>query len=274
MISFVEPLPIGNAVRVLLAPTAGATRTRVLRKTSDDIANENDPAAALIYEGDDNSIVDTKTLTNGTVYYYRAFDLVGLSWLASPSASATPGESGGMFAPDPLEIVRERLEAGLKVLVGAGVLQHASGYIPCYSAPPQVENIQWPVVSIHLRNDTPAYRGIGEILSPDELNIDGDWDEAEGWLTRVQLDIIAWSLNPDERIALRKALKRLLIGNLPVFADSGMDQVEFSISDTEDFESYNAAVYQAVCNFTCIAPALFVGVQPATDELTVLAVAA
>lgn len=107
-------------------------------------------------------------------------------------------------------------------------------------------------MSVHLDSDGPAERGAGEDF-PDEVIEDG-WLEDEGWIARHELTVIGWTLNADERIEVRQALKRLIVGNLPVFEAAGLLQIEFSQQDDEDFATYSAPVYLARGRFSCLAP--------------------
>lgn len=266
MISFAASLPIGNAVRVLLDPPSTAKKWRLLRKTTDTWTDQNDAAALLVYEGTEKNIVDNSTLTNGSTYYYAEFDFDGTSWTRAPSVAVTPATSYDLAGPDVLTLLRERLRLGLRAAVAANVIKPASGSISVFTAPPAEEDVKWPIVSVHVQMDASDQRGIGETVSPDIFDIDANkWDESEGWLSRWRLQIIGWSLNPDERIALRQVIKRIVLGNLPVFDGAGMVQIDFSQNDVEDFQTYNAPVYQTIGDFSCLAPA----VVNATDDLIV-----
>ena len=75
----------------------------------------------------------------------------------------------------------------------------------------------------------------------------------EGWLSRVQLTITGWAINADVRAALRKAIKRIVIANLPIFDDKGMYQIGINQQDLDDFQTYSAPVYQSACQFSCLA---------------------
>lgn len=272
MIAHLQPLPIGNAVRCLLAPAAGATRTRVLRKTTDDIASETDVSAAVVFDGDEKSFIDIETLFNGTVYFYRAFDLVGSSWVASASAAATPAATGELRGPDVLGIVRDRFRSGLKAEVAAGRLRHETGSIPTLTAPPAFENTKWPVVSVHYRTGAPEARAIGEQSSDDVFDAaDLEWIAAEGWLERSSIEVVGWSLNSDERNDLRLALKKVVIGNLAVFEDAGMCLIEPSQNDVDDMESYGAPVFSTVTTISSLAP---VSVESRTAPISDVTVAA
>lgn len=258
MISFAEPLPIGNAVRVLLDPPGTAVKWRLLRKTTDDFSGQADANALVVYDGNsDKNIVDTATLTNGTPYFYREYDFDGTVWTAPASVSVTPATAYSFDGPDVLTVLRERLRSGLKAAVIAGTLNHATGAIPVYTAPPLEDEVKWPIVSVHLQRDSADGRGLGEMVVSDAFDSDaGLWGESEGWLSRYSLQIIGWSLNPDERITLRKVIKAVIQGNLSVFDAAGMVQIDFGQSDIEDFQSYNAPVYQTIGDFSCLAPAI------------------
>lgn len=257
MISFAQPLPIGNAVKVLLAPSADAVKLRLLRKLADDFSGPDDPNAAVISEGLDRLVIDAASLVNGRPYYYRVYSFNGASWTAGETANVTPAASAEFIGPDPLVLVRERMEAGLKVEVSSGRISHANGYVPCLTAPPAFEGTHFPVVTVHLKNGAPAYRGIGEMIGGDYYGDDGEPMDGEGWEARYQIEIWGWVVNnADLRIALRQAIAKIVIGNLPVFEAAGMAEIEVSQSDLEDFESYGAPVYQTVCSFTCVAPML------------------
>ena len=172
------------------------------------------------------------------------------------------------YSVDSLSLVRDRLAAGLAVEVARGTLIPSTGAIPVLTAPPQFDDTRWPMVSVHLVSESPSERSIGEMLVSDSFDQDANqWTESEGWLANVQIAVIGWSMNPDERIALRKAIRRVVIGNLSVFDAAGMVTPEFSIQDVDSVAGeYPAPVYQAAGTFTCQAPVV-VGdqVEPIVD---------
>lgn len=272
MIALIQTLPIGNALRVHLRPPDGASRWRLLRKPADAFAGHDDPAAHLVLDSDQETVaLDRGGLVNGQTYFYRSFALVGGDWVASPSVGAIPQQELEDRSVDVLSLVRERLEMGLQADIDAGRLRHRFGRVPVLTAPPVFEDTAWPVVVVHLQSDAPSVHGLGMVLDPGLADENGDWTDMEGYLSAVNLTIAGWSLNPDERIALRKALKRVLIGNMPVFDDAGMVNIDTQFSDTEDFQSYSAPVYQAVCQFSCLAPSAVNGlgaVPTITETIT------
>ena len=261
MISHVEALWAGNALRLYLTPPVGAVSWRVLRRTDPArfTGPEDQGAVRVADRHTGNVVLDDTGLENGFAYHYRVHyrDAAG-NWIADAAGKGTPQASYGGDAIDPQAILIARLEAGLKVEVQRERLMPHSGEIPVVKAPfGMVENVTFPCVSVHVQSDQPAHRGIGEILGPDEP-IDGiGWVESEGWLARVVLNVVAVSLNPDERADLRAALTRIVLANLPIFAGRCLDQIEFSLSDVEDDgpKGSNAILFMAAGTFSCICPA-------------------
>lgn len=259
MLSRIEPLAVGNALRVFFEPPAGALQVRLLRKVSDTFSGHDDAQARLVFAGDPvNSVVDSSNLQNGTTYFYRAYYLIGTAWSASASVSEAPNATYADASTDVLEVVRDRLQKGMRVEVDRGNFASDADdkYIKVLNAPPQEETTRWPVITVHLTNESPGYRAVGEMVEADDfLELDGTWGSGEGWLAKVQLSIIGWCLNPDERIDLRKALRRLIVANLPVFDEHGMVEIEFSQQDIDSVSGeFAAPVYQVMNTLTCVAP--------------------
>lgn len=239
---FLEPLAAGNAVRgtVTLAP---GRVCRVLRKPADSFDGPDDPAALRVYEGTAGTFLDFDGLANGQPYIYRPYYLRGIDWVEGTSAVVVPIAAAIPWSADPLTLVRDRLDLALQAIVAAGDLHHPSGRFDVLTAPPQWETVAWPLVTAQLISDAPGERGIGEF---GEL--------AEGWFSRVQLHVIGWSLNPDERLKLRVALKHAVLANLPIFESAGLQQIEMQQQDAEDFNSYSAPVYQSTMTLSLLAP--------------------
>ena len=254
-----HPLKAGNAIRLFMTPPQGAVYWRVLKMGSDSFTGHNDLDFALIaYEGDESVFIDAENLTNeNRVFYKPYYFMQDDSWQAGPTASATPAASFEDHSTDVLSFVRQRLEEGLLVEVQRGTLLSELDYIQVFTAPPSLEqNLRFPLVTITLEDESPNTRGLGDDISGDEYDFgSSEWFESEGWIADVRLSIVGWSLNSDERITLRKAIRRIMIANLPVFADQGMDLINFSMSDVDALNGeYNANIYQVMGNFTCIAP--------------------
>lgn len=257
MISMVQPLAAGNAIRLFLTPPAGAVNWRVLKKPTDSFTTYDDPSAVLVFEGDDTVIVDAELLQNGATVCYRPFYFDGTVWTAGATALGTPAASYQENTTDVLSFMRDRIEAGLVVEVQRGNVLPDAGFIQVYTAPPSLErDLRFPLVTIHLESETSAERGLGEDISGDEFDLAGfAWSESEGWLAQVQLTIVAWSLNSDERIELRKCIRRIIIANMPVLATRGIIQVNLTQQDVDAVNGeFGAPVYQVMSSFSCLAP--------------------
>jgi hypothetical protein len=273
-ISKLSPLPIGNAIRIFLEPPPSALLWRVLRTTQTSFVDENDPTAVAIYQGNqDNYLVDATGLINGAPYTYGVFYFEGTAWTAGGTAVATPVATYFDQTTDALTLVRERLDVGLQIEIARGSLTPQNGVIAVLNAPPALEDTRFPVVTVQVVSDGSGVRVIGEVISKDEVDpLTGRFMEAEGWLAQVQLSIIGWSKNADERIALRKVIRRLVIGNLAVFDASGLDQVEFHQTDVNEM-TQQPPLYASEGTFTCVAPAAVLGEVDPVIEVTVTATA-
>ncbi len=249
-------LSIGNAIRIHLTPASGVKYWRILRNATGRFSGYNDQSASVIYEGTDRVFLDTQALINGQTYHYGMFSSDGSVWVADGGVVAIPSASFAQTGADVLNIVRDRLEDGLQVIVARGDVFHANGHIQVLTAPPLYEDTVWPVVTCHVQSDTTADRALGEMIGADFTNpVTGLWESYSGIFSRTQLLIVAWCLNPDARNSLRRAVKGILIGNLPIFDDEGMLQIDISQTDTEDFQSFAAPVYQTMTTLTCLSTA-------------------
>ena len=258
MISMIQPMAIGNALRVFLTPPANAEYWRVLRKSTDDIVDQDDGYALVAYEGDHRIFIDTASLLNDIRAYYTPFYLIGGEWVRGTGSYGTPAATYEDYSTEVLSVLRDRLEAGLTIEVERGNLMNELGYVQVLTAPPTMNmNIQFPLVTVTLEGESRDLRGIGEDTMGDFLEADGDeWLEHEGWLAGVQVSIVGWSLNPDERIELRKAIRRVIVGNLTVLADKGMSLPNLSLKDDDavNGEFGDTPMYLVTGIFSCTAP--------------------
>lgn len=255
----INPVPAGNALRVFITPPAGAMYWRVLKMGSDAFTGPDDLDFAVVaYEGDDKVFVDCEGLINEHMMFYRPYyRMSDDTWQAGATANGTPKANFEDQFTDVMSFVRDRLEAGLLVEVQRENLVADLGHIQVFTAPPALEqNLRFPLVTISLDSEAPAERGIGEDISGGDYDaIGAEWFEAEGWLADVQLSIVGWSLNSDERIELRKAIRRIILANLAVFDSKGLSQVSLSMNDVDALNGeYNANIYQVMANFSCVAP--------------------
>ncbi len=268
MVSQINQMAAGNALQIVLQPPAGCRRWRLLRSTASVIPAFDDAASLLVHDGRESTLVDTDGLVNGTTYYYRAFYLVAGVWQASPARSAVAVSSFVDATNDHVEFVRQRLEVGMASLLARGVIATESGFIPVLASSPELERVVFPCLTVHLASDAPSMRGIGEEFAEDAPDGDG-LKEFEGWLSALQFTIIGWGTNGDERKLIRRLLKATLMANLPVFDSVGMVEVDMTFADQEDFESYPAPIYQAVCTFSCKAPSLVARPVPVIRDVSV-----
>lgn len=256
MITTAMPLSAGNAIRLFLDPPAGATTWRVLRKGADDFVDENDDGAIAVYQGDERVVVDASYLQNGVAQFYRPFYWVSGAWQPGATTMATPNATYEDASTDALDILRDRLEAGLFVECERGNFRTKTGTIGVLTAPPTVDTANFPMVTVHLSGENPEVRGVGEDIGGlgfDEL--EGEWLDTEGWIARVQLAIIVWSLNPDERRDLRKAVRAIIVANLSVFEGLGVSQISLALQDVDAVNGeFNAPIYQSLGTFDCLAP--------------------
>ena len=265
MISFVEPLPAGNAVRLHLSPPRGAKAWRVLRRPTIAFTGPDDPGAVRVGDPNDprpGACLDTLGLINGVEYAYREYVHIGGQWVDGSTVTATPRAIYAGDGPDALAVVRERFALGLAEEVRRGALKPASGKVAVVTAlHPLPDSTKLPCVSVHLDADEPAARFIGEQLEgatfPSGIGADleTDLDDSEGYLSRLRLNVVGISLNGDERNALRRALKRIFIANLPIWETAGLSLVDFAQRDDERPGDNNAVLYATVGAFACTAPA-------------------
>lgn len=262
-ITFLNTLPIGHAVELTVAVPAGMLGWHVRRRLDDQFpADPLDMSGCTLIHAEERalpdfkmaatSLLDDADIQHGIPYHYQACGYDGQSWTASTVRSLIPQGRALAQGPDPLTLLRERLRVGLDDAVAAGWLRPTTGRIPVLTAPPQADTTAWPLVTLYLETDAAAERYIGEQVAMDRRTPSGVWLETEGWLSRTEIRVIGWSQNPDERMALRLVLKRLILGNLPVFAAHGLLTPDWSQQDSEDFQSYAAPVYQTVGSFSCL----------------------
>lgn len=267
MISNIIPSAVGNALKIFLAPEVGALKWVLLRNLTGTFPSYNDVNSSVIFSGTDEvCLIDGEDLVNGTTYYYCEFDFDGSTWTPSAVVSAVPASTYIDQSVDVLSLVRCRIDFGIQQEVLLGNLSPKSGVIEVLNAAPVFDETNWPVVSVHVDADASGERSIGEQVFGDDFDpIAGIWSESQGWLAQVRLNIIGWSKNPDERIALRKAIRKIILGNLDIFSGYGLIQIATSQSDIDELSAYPAPVYESACSFSCMAPA---GVADTVDAIT------
>lgn len=271
----VFPHAAGAAVQITYSLPLEAKAFVILRRTDSAFIGAEDPDAVVVKFGrmPIEAFVDCLFLTNGTEYFYCPYWTAdGVTWQADPVKSATPAASYIPGNTDVLALLRERIDVAMQYVLARGDLYHDQGAIPVLTAPPASDAVSYPVVTLHLTQDASSGRGIGELVSRDVQLSDSEWQEYQGWHASVQIAVVGWSLNPDERAVLRKALRDAVIANLEVFDDAGMVTVDFSQQDVEDFQSFNVPMYQTIGTFSCTVPVVVatnVGVIEVVDASVV-----
>lgn len=275
MLNAIYPQSAGNALILTITPPSGAVSWRVLRRTdAAAFTGPDDAGAVTVADGSrDNQVLDDTRLVNGVTYAYRVYyrDNSG-AWIGHDDGQGTPQASYRGDDLDPLSLLRDRLEAGFAVEVSRGALRPKSGKIPVLTAPfALVDGATFPCVSVHLDSDSPSAFALGDVFSPDEHIAGIGWDETTGWLSSTSLNVIAVSLNGDERIAMRRALRRIVQANLPIFYGHGLRNIEFRLQDTEEPNAQNAPLFMSAGSFSCIAPAYVTGAVPEIRDVAVSA---
>lgn len=261
MITALIPLISGNAIKILLSPPSVASEWRMLRNTTGVFSDEN--SLDLVAQGTSNYWLDCTNLENDISYWYKVVYFDGQQWdLSFPAAAITPTAAYTDLSVDPLSIVRNRLDVGLNARVQQGILNPLQGIIPVLVASPPLEDVQFPLVTVHVENNQLDELGIGYALSddPDEF----------GWYTKTGLLITCWHQNGDERNVYRQAIKAVLLANLEVFDEAGLLQLDIAQTDTDDFENYPWPMYATQTRLSCVAlTALATGPYPTLNTLTV-----
>jgi hypothetical protein len=114
MISAIQKIPAGDALRIWLSPPVKPSRIRLLRKEADTFTGWDDPDAFVVLDGVERVVTDFTGLLDGVEVFYRAYYRVGSDWLATDSHAEAPGTSYLAKIIDPMMIVRDRLELGLR----------------------------------------------------------------------------------------------------------------------------------------------------------------
>jgi hypothetical protein len=278
MVATVSPIPVGNALRVQLAPPRGSTLWQLYRNTTNVFTGPNDPDSVLVAQSNEETLYDVAGLINGITYYYRAYYWDGAEWLSDDqSASGVPASDYADQSTDALTLLRERLDYGIQNEIAQGRVtpgENSQGIIAVLTAPPIFEQVQFPVLVVHLSNETPAEYGIGELIATDFSDASGNYTQNEGYFARTTIAVTGWALNPDVRIELRKAIRRVMIANNVVFASAGLRAVEFSQTDEDELSgTYGAPVYFTAGTFSCLSPLLVGGTVGPIRDVTVNVIA-
>lgn len=247
MLAMAYPLPAGNAVRLILSPPSGAAELRIMRR--DDAvppASESDASALEVYRGSPvRSHTDWAAVPDGVTLYYRAFWRVAGVWVDGGIKSVRADARFVDRSVEPLLVLRDRVDLGLRPYVARGELRPQTGAIPVLIASPLIEETPIPVVTVHLESESSEVVPVGSELA--------DRGGVVGFLSRARMQVVGWSLNVDERLVLRRALTAILAANRDVFEEAGMAELDVSFADQDDFTTYSAPLYQAIGTVSCVA---------------------
>lgn len=263
------PEPSGNALRLYLQPPSDAVHWRIKRNTQPVFDK-----APTVYKGTDEVLVDTLALDNQTKYHYEVtYRLKSGATVIGNVNHGTPDARYEDYTTDVVELLRDRLEAGLMEEVKRGTLHTELGYVQVLTAPPSLQNnLSFPLVTLILENESPAERSIGDLIDDESFDeVTGEWVEQSGWMADVHVSITGWSLNPTERIDLRKALRRILIANFDVLAVRGILLPHFTLTDADAVSGeFDAPLYLVNGDFTCQAP-VRIGLKSSESIVEVIA---
>lgn len=250
MLAMCYPLPAGNAVRLVLYPPSGAQALVIVRREDGTApVSHDDPAALEVYRGAPvRSVTDWELVPDGVVLLYRAFWLVGGVWVDGGVRTVRADPWFVDRSVEPLLVLRDRLDLGLRAYVARGELRPQSGAIPVLIASPLIEETPMPVVTVHLESESSEVVPVGA-----ELAADVDSVSVTGHLARVRMQAVGWSLNVDERLTLRRAMTAVLAANREVFEEAGLSELDIQFADQDDFTTYSAPVYQAIGTVSCVA---------------------
>ncbi len=251
---------VGNAVILQLDAGGAELVRRVLRRADNSFSGPSDPDARLIYEGVGARAVDLAA-ANGTAWHYKAFSLVDGAFVDNDSEPvvATPQARYQPLGVDIEAALKLRLELGLAQEMERGLLRvkllgrngaQAPLRIAVVYGPALFGETDWPVVSVQLKNSTPAERSVGESL------FGGDEFEGESWLSAQSVEITAWTQNPDQRREMRLALTRIVMANLPILEALGVVLADprVTVMDFLDNSQFPVPVYAASISLSVFVP--------------------
>lgn len=250
-----QAIGCGNATRIIVEPTAGESRWRIMRKETNDFSGASDPAAFLVHDGVERFLTDARLLVNGVTYFYAIYGRLSTvdAWAAPVIRSIVPSATFDDVSVDVQELVRERLDLTLNNMIARGSLKLTKPALSVMSIPFHVQGGEFPVVSVLFAGSSPVVRSLGNSIGSDVF-VDGAIAEMQGYLSSVTVEVLAWSLNAQERNLLRKGMEAAVAANLSIFDDLGLQMFEVqSVQDSEDMQSMNVPVYQTTMRLGCTA---------------------
>lgn len=243
------------AVYLYLDPPIGPSHLRLVRRYDDDFPASPTGAGNIeIYAGPLTAgVLDWHEVVPGVVHWYAPYYLTGLTWTRGDERSITPTIQTHAPTLDSLDVIRERIEVGLNALLADNHLRHPAQHFSVLTAPPLLEDTVFPAVAVHLNQATTDQHFIGGFIGNSTTEA-GQVRIDEGWWSRYQVQIEAWSLNPDERRLLRRAFRDILVAGRDVLELLGLMELEVTWIDDEDFLPNNAPLYHTAAKLSYLSP--------------------
>lgn len=197
--------------------------------------------------------VDWQNVVPDVEHFYAPYYLIDGAWELGEAKSIVPSVQVQPISNDSVDLLRERIEAGLNALVDVGLLQHPEGRFDVMLGPPQFETVVFPAVALQTEVNNQDEQFIGSFLGSSMIGERTSRD-FRGGFARYTVNVATWSLNPDERRVLRHALRDIIQANRDLLEMLGIQELEYSLRDDEDFQSYNAPIYRVIATLNYMAP--------------------
>lgn len=264
---------IGAWIYWLMPDDEDVVQVRILRKlaSAGAITGPSDASATVLLEGVGLSsseyravfrpvpplapgqarrLLDLSASPNQTYLYAIFATNAGATLFADPvTVEVTTPDLLELDEPDLKGILMEFLDQGLARCLARGTLRIAQktadrvDRIEVREAPPNINEVNFPCVSVHLDDDRPSDYGIGDIV--DQVGEEG-MATGLGYLSKFVMSVGGWAgANPAVRYSLYRVLKGLLMSARELLLEAGAEKVEVSGGEREDFESYDMPMYSA-----------------------------
>lgn len=263
----------GAGVLIALCPPANARQLRVLRRYDANFPDDpdNPGVGSVRVTGGDRATsfaIDWQSVIPGVAHYYAPYYLVNGAWARGEERNIVPTVQTQSISRDSIDVIRERVEAGLNVFIDDGQLHHPRGRFDVLLGPPQFESVTFPAVALQTESNEQDEQFIGGFVG--ETNItDSISRDFRGGFSRYTVQIAIWSLNPDERRLLRHALRDVIVANRDLLELLGIQELEYSLRDDEDFQAYNAPLYRVIATLNYLSPDVIVDDAPTISRVNI-----
>lgn len=246
----------GAAVLVTMAFPCRAQQMKLLRRWDNAFPEiPDDPQASVIYADEPvASVLDWHAVLPGIEHWYQPYFFLDGTWQRSGEPRViVPTVQAHEPSMDSLDVIRERLEIGLNALLRNGLISHPRGVFAVLTAPPIIDDNAFPMIAVRLQQGASETHVIGGYFGTESLE-SGDVREFDGWLSRYRVQVEIWSLNPDERRLLRRAVRDILVANRDILEVLGLQELDVTFGDDEDYESHSATIYRTHASLSYLAP--------------------